>query len=186
MSADAKAAARAEALTLRRAAHAAAGGPGDATRHLLSALASHHGRPIAGYLPIRSEIDPLPAMTLLARTGPVAVPEVVASGQPLRFRRWTPGCRLAPGPFGALVPVDAEVIVPEALIVPLVAFDALFHRLGYGGGFYDRTLAALRAGRAVFALGFAYAAQEAAALPVDPTDARLDGIVTQAGVLLHP
>ncbi len=181
----AKAAARAEALGLRRAAHEAAGGPGVATRHLLSALTHHHGRVIAGYLPIRTEIDPVPAMTALAEAGPVVVPEVQGPGQPLRFRRWTPGCALVAGRFGALVPADGEILRPDALIVPLVAFDGLFHRLGYGGGFYDRTLAELRAGQSCFALGFAYAGQEAAALPVEPSDARLDGIVTEKGVRLH-
>jgi 5-formyltetrahydrofolate cyclo-ligase len=178
---DAKALLRKEALTLRSAAHEAARGPGDATLHLLSALAGHHGRVIAGYMPMRSEIDPLPAMTLLAETSPIVVPVIAGKGQRLKFRRWRPGCKLEEGPFGALVPVSGEELEPEALIVPLVAFDGLGHRLGYGGGFYDRTLEALRAAHRVLAVGFAYAAQEVAAVPVEPTDARLDMIVTEAG-----
>ena len=124
-------------------------------------------------------------MTVLAGIGPVAVPEIVGPGRPLLFRRWTPGCALTVGPYGAMVPATGAVVEPEAVIVPLVAFDGLFHRIGYGGGFYDRTLAALRLRRPVFAVGFAYAGQEAAALPVEPTDARLDAIVTEAGLRLH-
>lgn len=182
-----KAIARAEALAQRREAHLAAAGPespvpGDATRHLLSALASHHGRVIAGYLPMRTEIDPLPAMAHLAAAGPVVVPVVRGAGLPLAFRRWTPGCRLVAGAFGAMVPETGETLEPDALIVPMVAFDGFGHRLGYGGGFYDRTLAALRERRAVLAVGFAYSQQAMAALPVEATDARLDMVVTERGL----
>lgn len=178
-----KATARKEALGQRRDAWVAAGGkPGEATRHLLSALAQHHGRVIAGYLPMRDEIDPLPAMELLAADGPVVVPVVQGEGQPLVFRRWTPGCALVKGPHGAMVPKTGEELEPEALIIPLVAFDALGHRLGYGGGYYDRTLFALRARRVVLAVGFAYAGQAMAALPVEATDAKLDLVVTERGL----
>jgi 5-formyltetrahydrofolate cyclo-ligase len=88
------------------------------------------------------------------------------------------------GPFGALIPEAGDDVVPEVLIVPLVAFDRAGNRLGYGGGFYDRTLEGLRAARPTFAIGFAYAAQEAEALPLEPTDQPLDAIVTEAETLL--
>jgi 5-formyltetrahydrofolate cyclo-ligase len=86
------------------------------------------------------------------------------------------------GPFGAKIPEAGADVIPEVLIVPLVAFDARGFRLGYGGGFYDRTLEGLRARGPVVAVGFAYGAQEAEALPLEPTDQRLDAIVTEAGV----
>jgi 5-formyltetrahydrofolate cyclo-ligase len=178
-----KAVARAEALVQRKDAHrAAAALVDDANRHLLSALARHHGRVIAGYLPMRTEIDPLPAMAHLAEEGPVVVPVVRGAGQPLAFRRWTPGCALIRGAFGAMIPETGEELDPDALIVPVVAFDGLGHRLGYGGGFYDRTLTALRARHPVLAVGFAYSGQAMAALPVEATDAKLDMVVTERGV----
>jgi 5-formyltetrahydrofolate cyclo-ligase len=113
----------------------------------------------------------------------VAVPVIAGAGLPLRFALWEPGCALVEGPFRALVPARVEWMVPEILIVPLVAFDVGGGRLGYGGGFYDRTLEGLRAARPTLAVGFAYAAQETDALPLEPTDQRLDLIVTENGVL---
>lgn len=180
--AAAKAAARAAAFARRRAAFAA-GHPAPAGR-LIHALAPFRGRPVAGYMPMRTEIDPLPAMAEMAAFGPVGVPVIVAPATPLRFARWTPEAEMVDGPFGARVPATADWIVPEAVIVPLVAFDRRGGRLGYGGGFYDRTLAALRAAGPVAAIGFAWAAQEDDSLPLEPMDERLDLIVTEAGVIV--
>jgi 5-formyltetrahydrofolate cyclo-ligase len=104
-------------------------------------------------------------------------------GLPLRFRAWRPDVALVPGPFGALVPEAGEEIRPQVLIVPLVAFDRTGLRLGYGGGYYDRTLALLRARGPVHAVGFAYAAQEAPALPSEATDLPLDAVVTEEEVV---
>jgi 5-formyltetrahydrofolate cyclo-ligase len=177
-----KAAARKAAYERRAAAHGR-GLDAAAQERLRALLAPHRGRAIAGFVPIRTEINPLPVMAEMAAQGPVGVPVVEARGQPLAFKAWRPGCRMAPGPFGALVPVEGAVIVPEVLIVPLVAFDRAGGRLGYGGGFYDRTLEALRALRPTRAIGFAYAAQEAEALPLEPTDQPLDAIVTEAFTL---
>ncbi len=180
--ADDKAAARKAALARRKAAHAA-GGEAQAARFLLQALAPHRGQVLAGYMPIRTEIDPLPVMAEMARHGPVAVPVIEAPGQPLKFRAWRPGAAMVEGPFGALVPEEGAWLTPEVLIVPLVAFDRRGGRLGYGGGFYDRTLERLRAARPTRALGYAYAAQEARSLPLEPTDQRLDAIVTERGII---
>jgi 5-formyltetrahydrofolate cyclo-ligase len=176
-----KARARARALARRQAA-AAAGHPAPAAL-LLRALAPHRGRPLAGYLAMRGEIDPAPALAEAARHGPVALPVTPRRGLPLGFRRWAPGDPLAPGAFGTLVPASGEPIEPEILVVPLVAFDRRGGRLGYGGGYYDRTLAALRARRPVVAIGFAWAAQEDDALPLEPTDQPLDLIVTESEIL---
>lgn len=173
-----KAALRRTMAALRAGAHAA--GQGRAAHLLAQELAPHAGAVLAGYWPMRSEIDPRPA--LAAHRGPVGLPVTPPRGRPLTFRLWTPGATLAPGAFGTLVP-GGEEIVPQVLVVPLLAFDRRMYRLGYGGGYYDRTLAALRAAGGCTAIGFAFAAQEVAEVPVEPTDERLDMIVTEAGVI---
>ncbi len=176
-----KAEARKAAFARRKAAHAA--DPGTGAGLLSSVLAGYRGAPLAGYMPINSEIDPRPAMAEAAAHGPVGVPVILGKGQPLVFHRWAPEGPMKEGPFGAQVPAVEEEMTPELLIVPLVAFTRAGARLGYGGGFYDRTLALLRAARPTLAIGFAYGAQEAADLPMEPTDQRLDLIVTEAEVI---
>jgi 5-formyltetrahydrofolate cyclo-ligase len=179
--AAAKATARREAFARRKAAHAA-GHPAPAAR-LGEVLAGHRGLPLAAYVAMRSEIDPMPAMADAHRHGPVALPVVVAPATPLRFRRWQPGIAMADGGFGTLIPASGDWITPRVLVVPLVAFDRRGNRLGYGGGFYDRTLAALRAEGPVLAIGFAWGAQEDDNLPLEATDQPLDLIVTEAEVI---
>lgn len=150
---------------------------------LRDVLALHAGKVLAGYMPMRTEVSPLAAMRAHAVMGAVGVPVIQAKAQPLRFARWTPDCEMVAGEFGAEVPGHLEWLVPEVLIVPLVAFDRRCGRLGYGGGFYDRTLAGLRARGTVVAVGFAFAAQEAEVLPLEPTDQPLDLIVTESEVI---
>lgn len=178
--AAAKAAARIAAFARRKAAHAdAAHLTPLATDRLVAALAG--ARIVAGYMPIRTEIDPRSAMAALhARGARLCLPVIVGNAQPLSFRAWTPGGALIAGPFGALIPEDGDPVIPDALIVPLVAFDRAGGRLGYGGGFYDRSLAQLRQSGPVAAIGYAYAAQQADALPQEPTDQLLTAIVTEA------
>ncbi|ETD82328.1 5-formyltetrahydrofolate cyclo-ligase [Rhodobacter capsulatus] len=175
-----KAAARKTAFGARKSAFAA--GQGAACAHLLAALMRFEGAALAGYLPIRTEIDPRPAMA--AHRGAVGVPVIAGEGLPLTFRAWTPEAPLIPGPFGAFVPETGAEIMPRVLIVPLVAFDRRGFRLGYGGGFYDRTLERLRAAGPVTAIGFAFAAQELDTVPTEPTDQPLDLIVTETGPIL--
>jgi 5-formyltetrahydrofolate cyclo-ligase len=175
---EVKAAARKVAFAVRKAAFAR--GQGQAAELLADWLAGQGGRVLSGYMPMRTEVDPLPAMA--AHRGPVGVPVIPGPAMPLRFREWTPGCALVPGDFGALIPAEGAWLEPEVLIVPLLAFDARGYRLGYGGGFYDRTLEGLRARRPTLAVGFAFAAQEVAEVPIDATDQRLDAVVTEAGV----
>ena len=182
--ADSKAAARTEAFARRKAAHARARAAASAA--LLRHVEGVCGRTVAGYLPIRTEADPLPAMTALAAHDRVCVPVIEGAGLPLSFRAWTPGCTLEEGPFRVMVPVGAETLTPDLLIVPMLAFDARLYRLGYGGGFYDRTLQTLRAAGRAEAMGFAYAAQFADALPVEDTDQPLDLLVTESDVLRRP
>lgn len=176
-----KAAARKSALAARSEAHRI-GGAGRAGV-LSQVLAGYRGAAVAGYMPIHSEIDPRPAMAEAAAHGPVCVPVIKGAGLPLQFARWDEGMAMEKGPFGAMIPAVKEWITPEIVIVPLVAFDACGRRLGYGGGFYDRTLEALRTNGAVLAIGFAYAAQKLPDLPQEPTDQPLDLIVTEAGVM---
>lgn len=149
---------------------------------LLEAVLPFQGRVLAGYMPIQTEVDPIPVMAAMAAFGKVCVPVIEAAGLPLKFKEWTPGCAMVDGPFGAKIPETGDWLVPEIVIVPLVAFDAMGGRLGYGGGFYDRTLEGLRAGGDVTAYGYAFSAQEAVGLPQEPTDQKLDGIVTEAGL----
>lgn len=140
------------------------------------------GRPVSFYMPMRSEIDPRPAMVRAVLRGPVLLP-VTQKGRPLLFRHWQPGTAMLRDGYGVEYPDDTqEPGVPEVLVVPLLAFDATGHRLGYGGGYYDRTLAGLRAEGSVTAIGFAFAAQEVEALPANATDERLDGVVTEREV----
>ena len=178
--ADEKAAARRAAFARRKAAHGAID-PAPAQAALREVVLDAGDEAVlAGYMPIRTEIDPLPVMADWA--GPVGVPVIQGAGLPLAFHRWREGAEMVEGPFGARVPAVADPVVPEVLIVPLVAFDGTGGRLGYGGGFYDRTLALLKARGPVLAVGFAYEAQRADALPREATDQRLDAVVTERGV----
>ena len=173
-----KAALRAQMTEARGEAHAR--GQGQAAELLADFLAAQGRRVLSGYMPMRSEIDPLPAMA--AHQGAVGVPVITGRDQPLRFREWTPGCAMELGAFRALIPVEGAWLEPEVLIVPLLAFDNRGYRLGYGGGFYDRTLEILRARGPVLAVGFAFAAQELPEVPTETTDQRLDAVVTELGV----
>jgi 5-formyltetrahydrofolate cyclo-ligase len=176
-----KAQARAAAFARRKAAFDSA--PPGVAGHLSQVLAGYRGVPLAGYMPINTEIDPLPAMAEASAHGRVGVPVIQGAGQPLLFSRWEPETLMKEGPFKAMIPQIDDFFEPEILIVPLVAFDTSGGRLGYGGGFYDRTLQMLRAKRATLAIGFAFAAQEAPSLPLESTDQPLDMLITEHGVL---
>lgn len=178
-----KTAARKEAFARRKIAKSPTR-DANAVSELLKALLPMKGKRLAGYMPILTEVDPLPVMAAMASFGPVGVPVIQGNGQPLKFRTWTPGCKLIEGPFGAKVPALGNWIDPEVVIVPLVAFSSKGERLGYGGGFYDRTLEGLRARGPVTAYGYAFNAQRTTGLPQEPTDQKLDGIVTENGLEL--
>ncbi len=148
----------------------------------LDAIAVPPGASVAGYWPIRDEIDPHPLMRRLHQAAHACALCVIGGpAAALRFRTWKPGMVLEPGGFGTSVPpADAAEVVPGVVLTPLLAFDERGHRLGYGGGYYDRTLTALRArGGAVLAVGLAYEAQRIATVPNTPGDARLDWVVTE-------
>lgn len=153
-------------------------------RHLTEALAMPPGIAVSGYWPLEGEIDVRPALAGYHAEGhPIGLPVVVAKGEPLVFRRWQPGEELVMGRFRVLTPSErAAEITPQILLVPLLAFDPDGYRLGYGGGFYDRTLAKLRQHGQILAVGVAYAAQETAFVPRGPYDQPLDLIVTERAV----
>jgi 5-formyltetrahydrofolate cyclo-ligase len=182
----AKASARKSARNARDAARSQS--PGAARLAAAEALAvaaplKSLGR-VAGYLPIGSELDPRPLILALHGLGvPLCMPVVVAPDAPLVFRPWSPGTATARSAFGIDEPAAGEAVRPDFLLVPLLAFDGRGHRLGYGGGYYDRTLAALRAGGDVRAVGYAYAAQQVERVPSGGTDAGLDAIITERGVI---
>lgn len=162
------------------------GGPAAARRlrdNFMAAIPRRPGEPVSGFWATRSEISTVPLLTALVEQGhAVGLPVMQGRGKPLRFRRWTPGAALVPGPFSIPVPEDsAESVVPSLVIVPLLAFDSAGYRLGYGGGYYDRTLAELRGAGSVLAVGIAFAAQEVAAVPRESFDQPLDWIVTDDG-----
>jgi 5-formyltetrahydrofolate cyclo-ligase len=131
------------------------------------------------YWPFKGEYDVLPiARSLHARGTKLALPVVVEKGQPLVFREWRPDARLVPGIWGIPVPADGGVVEPDALIVPLVGFDQDGYRLGYGGGYYDRTLAAMRKKPLTIGVGFELAALTT--IHPQPHDIPMDAIVTEA------
>ena len=135
------------------------------------------------YQPMREEIDCLPLLDALATAGwRTALPCTPARGEALTFRLWAPGEALAPARFGAREPSpDSPLVVPAIVFAPLAAFDRAGGRIGYGGGYYDATLAALAAaGRRPLYVGLAFAAQEVADIPAEPHDASLDFVLTEA------
>jgi 5-formyltetrahydrofolate cyclo-ligase len=139
------------------------------------------GIAISGYSPLKSEISPLPLMRRCADAGAsLALPVVIGRGQPLIMRAWSFGAPLKSGVWGIREPpAEAAEVFPDILIVPLLAFDRAGHRIGYGAGYYDMTIARLRGLKPVVAIGIAFAAQEIAAVPATPRDARLDLVLTE-------
>jgi 5-formyltetrahydrofolate cyclo-ligase len=143
------------------------------------------GAIVSGFMPLKSEINPLPLMRTLADAGAkLALPVVAGKGKPLTMRAFTFGDVLASGVWGIREPKpEAPEVFPDILLVPLLAFDRGGHRIGYGAGYYDMTITALRARKSVAAVGIAFAAQEIAQVPSTPRDARLDLVLTEREVI---
>jgi 5-formyltetrahydrofolate cyclo-ligase len=139
------------------------------------------GAIVSGYWPIRSEIDPMPLMRQLASRGAqLALPVIIGRDQPLKFRAWTADAQLLRGPFGIMEPSPQSAVVePDIVLVPLAAFDRAGHRIGYGAGHYDRTLARLRQSKPAVAIGLGFSVQEIAAVPALAHDVRLDLVLTE-------
>lgn len=183
---------RAEAETLRQQIKAATPGAGArAARHLLETVRPsplgggnalwQSGAVVSAYFQRGSEMDMTIVNQALIDAGyDLALPVVLGRGHPLAFRRYRPGDVLTKGVLEVMEPLpSAPIVVPRILLVPLLAFDRHGNRLGYGGGYYDRTVALFRREGAIQAIGVAFAGQETAATPVGGTDAPLDWIVTE-------
>ena len=148
--------------------------------HVLERCPPAPGQTVAGFWPMPGEIDIRPLLLELHRRGnPVALPVTPPRGQPLAFHRWRPGDSMAAGRFGTMRPIG-DPMTPGMLLVPLLAFDASGRRLGYGAGYYDRTLALLPGRRTI---GCAFAAQQVAEVPAGPHDVALDAVATERGVI---
>lgn len=143
------------------------------------------GTVVAGYFPIRSEIDPRPLMRRFSAAGAIlALPVVLSDRESLVFRRWVEGAPLEASSFGLSVPpAAAGEVDPDVLLVPLAAFDGAGHRIGYGAGHYDRALARLDADRRRTAIGLAFSFQRVDAVPAQAHDRALDLVLTEAGAI---
>jgi 5-formyltetrahydrofolate cyclo-ligase len=178
--ADIKKQARREAAGRRAASH-------EALKDTAGEVLARRGLPVAltpgvvsGFMPYKSEITTIALLNRLRREGWVtALPVVLGEGQPLAFRTWAPGETLVPGVWNIPIPEKAQEVLPDVLLVPGLAFDRAGYRLGYGGGFYDRTLVKLRAFKSVVAVGVGYHAQVVDAVPRAPYDQPLDFVMTE-------
>ncbi len=166
--------------------------PPDARQAAAEAIAARQfpfaitpGTIVSGFMPLKSEINPLPLMRKLAGQGArLALPVVAGRGKPLIMREWVFGEPLIAGVWGIREPQPgAAEVDPDILLVPLLAFDRAGHRIGYGAGYYDLTLEQLRTRKPVIAVGLAFAVQEVPAVPATPRDARLDLVLTEREVL---
>ena len=152
-------------------------------RHVLPLIEASGGSVVSAFWPMGSEANVRPIMDLLEERGfSLALPVVAAKGKPLRFRRWQHGAAMDRGVWDIPIPADTTELIPDILLVPLLAFDLNGYRLGYGGGFYDRTLAELESlGNKPLAIGIALDLQKVEHVPHAEYDKRLDGFLTEAG-----
>jgi 5-formyltetrahydrofolate cyclo-ligase len=183
---DLKAVLRQEATALRDAL------PADARKAAAEAIAARKfpltmtpGIIVSGFMPLKSEINPLPLMQKLAEAGArLALPAIAGRGKPLIMWAWEFGAPLDRGQWGIREPKpDAPEVEPDILVVPLLAFDREGFRIGYGAGYYDMTIHRLRALKPVTAVGIAFAAQEVPKIPTTPRDERLDLVLTEREVI---
>jgi len=183
---DAKAALRREVLARRDALSA------DARAAAAEAIAARPfplpvapGGIVSGFMPLKTEIDPLPLMKRLRERGArLALPVIAGRGKPLLMCEWKEGATLVSGQWGIREPLpDAPEVEPDILLVPLLAFDRAGHRIGYGAGYYDRTISRLREQKLVTAVGIAFAVQEVPQVPATAHDARLDLMLTEREVI---
>jgi 5-formyltetrahydrofolate cyclo-ligase len=183
---DLKATLRREATALRDAL------PVDARKAAAETIAARKfplpvtpGTIISGFMPLKSEINPLPLLRKLAEAGArLALPAIAWRGKPLIMRAWEFGAPLDRGQWGIREPkADAPELEPDILLVPLLAFDRAGYRIGYGAGYYDMTIHRLRTLKPVTAVGIAFAAQEVPKIPTTPRDERLDLVLTEREVI---
>jgi 5-formyltetrahydrofolate cyclo-ligase len=166
--------------------------PADVRREAAEAIAARAfprsiapGAAVSCFMPLKSEINPLPLMQKLSAAGArLALPRIVGRGLPLSMRVWEFGTALDRGQWGIREPrADAPEVDPDVLLVPLLAFDRAGYRLGYGAGYYDMTIKRLRTLKPVAAIGIAFAMQEVPKVPTTPRDERLDLVLTEREVI---
>ncbi|MGH6682489.1 MAG: 5-formyltetrahydrofolate cyclo-ligase [Pseudolabrys sp.] len=183
---SAKAALRTVALALRDALPAA---ERQAAAETIAAqpfpVAVKAGAIVSGFSPMKTEINPVPLLRRLANAGAqLALPAIAGRGKPLIMRAWKFGDPFKAGQWGIREPLpEAPEVAPDILIVPLACFDRAGHRIGYGAGYYDMTINALRARKPVVAVGIAFAAQEIPQVPATERDARLDLVLTEREII---
>jgi len=184
---DAKKKLRAAAKLARAAAfaHDAAAAAGRLAAHGLGFAGIDGAATVSGFNAIGEEISPLPLLARLASAGhPLCLPVMAGRGLPLVFRSWTPGDQTSAAVWGIGEPLpSAPAVEPDVMLVPLLAFDARGYRLGYGGGFYDRTIAQLRNQKPVLTIGIAFDEQRVESVPHVDYDQRLDWVLTPSGPL---
>ena len=185
---EAKNALREYAGARRRLAHRQSGPVAGvrAADHFLANVPVAPGAIVSGYWPIRDEFDVMPVMRRLSGAGyRCALPYVDKKRHVLIFREWRPGTVMLEGPFRIPEPTEAAaVLTPTLLLVPLLAYDSEGFRLGYGGGYYDGALAALRGGGPVMAVGMAFSEQLVERVPHGERDEQLDWIITERGAMM--
>lgn len=148
------------------------------SRALKAALEPYAGGLIGFYWPFRGEYDPRGVLTAMRERGSrLALPVIVERGQPLVFREWSPGSLMVQGTWKIPVPESGEAVFPDLLVVPLVGFDGQGYRLGYGGGFYDRTIAAMPERPRTIGVGYDLGRLET--IYPQPHDIRLERIITE-------
>jgi 5-formyltetrahydrofolate cyclo-ligase len=175
---------RSEARTARARLAVAQSGFAGAIAKFVDQIVLEPYAPVASYWAVRDEADPRGLAAALGSLGhPLLLPCVADSSGPLIFRRWREGDAMRTNAHGVSEPLEtSSESIPYAILVPLLAFDAEGFRLGYGGGYYDRTLAHLRGRGSILAIGIAYAGQEANLLPRDVHDEKLDAVITEKGI----
>lgn len=182
---DAKKELRAEAIRRRKEAFERHGP--EASRKIaaqgLDFLGVKPGATVSGFAAIRDEINPAALMAWLHAEGfQLALPAMQGRGKPLLLRSWSPGDTMAPAAWGIAEPLaDKPEVDPDVVLVPLLAFDSRGYRLGYGGGYYDRTLNKLRASKRIVAVGLGYDEQRVDAVPAESYDEKLDWVLTPSG-----
>jgi len=181
--ATSKQALRNEALRRRAALVTSLADPALIAENFLNGVPLPAAATVSAYVAIGDELDPAPLVDALRSRGhSIALPRVAGKSKPLAFHLYAPGAKLVPGVFGLSQPApDWPQVVPDVLVVPLLAFDDEGNQLGYGAGFYDRTLSNLRAHHKVLAVGYAFAGQEAPEVPHHDGDEKLDWVVTEDG-----
>jgi len=141
------------------------------------------GAIVAGYWPVKGELDVMPILRELLRKGHTCtLPHVTGEGAPLLFRQWDENMTMTTGKYGVHEPASNVTLMPDVILVPILAFDANGHRLGYGAGFYDRTLARLKKQKNIRTIGLAYEMQLYGTLPAEENDVKMDMIITDRNI----